>query len=147
MPARASDTKPNPDSITAALDVIGDRWAVLILRAVFRGVTRFSAIRDDIGIASNLLTTRLNRLVDENVLERRPYCERPLRYEYRLTDAGRDLSPVLISLMHWGDRHRQDGRVPTVLIHDRCGTPVRNATHCPECACEIDATAISSESS
>jgi len=151
VPARASETKPQTrpdvDSITAALDVIGDRWSVLILRAVFRGVTRFSAIRDDLGIASNLLTSRLNGLVEESVLERRPYCKRPLRYEYRLTDAGRDLSPVLISLMHWGDQHRQGGNAPTVLLHDDCGTPVRNATHCPECACEIDATAIRSEES
>ena len=99
-------------------------------------------IRDDIGIASNLLTNRLGRLVDEGILERQLYSERPKRYEYRLTDAGRDLSPVLISLMQWGDTHRNDGQRPTVLVHDRCGEPVQNATRCVCCNEVVDATAI-----
>lgn len=130
------------DSITAALAVIGDRWSLLVMRSVFRGHTRFSDIRDDIGIASNLLTTRLGRLVDEGVLERQLYSERPKRYEYRLTDAGRGLSPVLISLMQWGDSYRNGGNGPTVLVHDDCGQPVHNATRCGCCDVEVDATAI-----
>lgn len=137
----ATDTRLE-DSITAALDAIGDRWSLLVLRAVFRGLRRFSEIRDDIGIASNLLTDRLNRLVDHGVLERHQYNERPVRYEYRLTDAGLDLSPVLVSLMQWGDRHRLDGDRPTVLVHEACNTPVENSTRCPACACAVDATDI-----
>ena len=130
------------DSITAALGVIGDRWSLLVMRSVFRGRTRFSDIRDDLGIASNLLTNRLGRLVEEDVLERQIYSERPKRYEYRLTDAGRDLSPVLISLMQWGDAHRNGGDRPTVLVHDHCGEPVHNVTRCECCDAEVDATAI-----
>ena len=130
------------DSITAALDVIGDRWSLLVMRSVFRGQTRFSDIRDEIGIASNLLTNRLGRLVDEGVLERQLYSQRPKRYEYRLTDAGRDLSPVLISLMQWGDVHRNGGSRPTVLVHDVCGQQVHNATRCNHCNKVVDATAI-----
>ena len=130
------------DSITAALEVIGDRWSLLVMRSVFRGQTRFSGIRDDIGIASNLLTNRLGRLVDAGVLERQLYSQRPKRYEYRLTDAGRDLSPVLVSLMQWGDTHRNNGQRPTVLVHDRCGKPVHNATRCGCCDEIVDAAAI-----
>ena len=130
------------DSITEALAVIGDRWSLLVLRATFRGIHRFSEIRDDLGIASNLLTTRLNRLVGAGVLERAQYNERPARYEYRLTDAGRDLSPVLVSLMQWGDRHRNGGVTPTVLVHELCGQPVMNATRCACCDAVVDATEI-----
>ena len=135
-------TAADNDSIAAALAVIGDRWSLLVIRSVFRGQTRFSGIRDDIGIASNLLTNRLSRLVDKAVLERQLYSQRPERYEYRLTDAGRDLSPVLISLMQWGDTHRNGGQQPTVLVHDLCGTPVHNATRCGHCEEVVDATAI-----
>jgi DNA-binding HxlR family transcriptional regulator len=132
------------DSISAALAVIGDRWSLLVLRGVFRGIHRFSELREDLGIASNLLTTRLNRLVDEGVLERMQYQDRPARFEYRLTDEGRDLSPVLVSLMHWGDRHRGDGATPTVLVHRECGAAVENITRCTACGEELDATHIQS---
>ena len=130
------------DSITAALDVIGDRWSLLVLRAVFRGRYRFSDLRDDIGIASNLLTTRLGRLVDQGVLEKIQYQDRPARFEYRLTDVGRDLSPVLVSLMQWGDHHRNNGEAPTVLVHNECGSPIENITQCTNCHTPVDATDI-----
>ena len=130
------------DSISAALEVVGDRWSLLILRAVFRGHHRFGEIRDDLGIASNLLTDRLASLVDHGVLTRVPYQERPPRSEYRLTDAGRDLSPVLISIMQWGDRHRADGVRPTVLVHTGCGAEVENVTRCPACGQHVEAQQI-----
>ena len=82
--AQSSTAVSESDSITAALDVIGDRWSLLVLRGVFRGIHRFSDLRDDLGIASNLLTTRLKRLVDHGVLEKVQYCERPVRYELSL---------------------------------------------------------------
>ncbi len=138
MPSDPSDN----DSISAALDVIGDRWSLLVLRAVFRRIYRFSDLRDDLGIASNLLTTRLCRLVDHGVLEKVRYQERPERFEYRLTDAGRDLSPVLVSLMQWGDAHRGDGEAPTVLAHADCGEPVENITRCTSCHTPVDAADI-----
>lgn len=134
MPAAAETSPSSLDcSIAATLGIIGDRWTLLILRDAFRGVRRFSDFQDDLGIAKNLLSSRLRKLVDAGVMERVPYQERPVRYEYVLTDKGQDLSPALISLMKWGDRWFADGRPPTVLVHDRCGTPLAQRVLCPEC--------------
>ena len=131
---RAHETSPAPDcSIAATLAVIGDRWTLLILRDVFRGVRRFSQLRDDLGIAKNILSDRLQKLVDAGVLETVPYQERPVRHEYRLTQKGVDLSPSLVALMHWGDRWYADDSPPTVLVHQRCGTALEQVTRCPDC--------------
>jgi DNA-binding HxlR family transcriptional regulator len=119
-------------SIQRTLDLIGDRWTLLILRDVFRGVRRFSRIQADLGIARNLLTDRLTALVEADVLEKVPYQERPLRHEYRLSEKGRDLSSALIALMQWGDRWTTD-HPPTVLVHDGCGTAVEQFPFCPAC--------------
>jgi DNA-binding HxlR family transcriptional regulator len=119
-------------SIQRTLDLVGDRWTLLILRDVFRGVRRFSRIQADLGIARNLLTDRLAALVEAGVLERVPYQQRPLRHEYRLSEKGRDLSGALIALMQWGDRWTTD-RPPTVLVHDECGTPLEQFPACPAC--------------
>lgn len=138
-------TFPAPGcSIQRTLDVIGDRWTLLILRDVFRGVRRFSLIQADLGIARNLLTDRLNTLVDADVLERVPYHERPLRHEYRLTQKGRDLSPALVALMRWGDRYCGGGEVPTELVHDACGTRVELQPWCTTCDVAVDPTQIRS---
>lgn len=120
-------------SIAVTLDIIGDRWTLLVLRDVFRGARRFSEIQTDLGIAKNLLSDRLSRLVDDGLLERVPYQDRPVRYEYRLTAKGADLSPALIALMRWGDRWYADKGAPTVLVHDRCGEPLEQAVTCPRC--------------
>lgn len=130
------------DSITAALEVIGDRWSLLILRGVFRGLHRFGELRDDLGIASNLLTDRLGRLVDNNVLEKVAYQDRPTRFEYRLTESGRALSPVLISIMQWGDVHRPHTPTPTTLVHADCNGTVENITRCSTCQEILDAHQI-----
>ena len=139
---RSGSTPPDTDSISAALEVVGDRWSLLILRSIFRGHHRFGEIRDDLGIASNLLTDRLASLVEHEVLTRIPYQDRPIRFEYRLTDAGRDLSPVLISIMQWGDRHRGGGTRPTVLIHAECGAEIENTTRCTGCGQPVGAQEI-----
>ncbi|MDA3039520.1 MAG: helix-turn-helix domain-containing protein [Actinomycetota bacterium] len=131
-------------SIAATLAVIGDRWTVLILRDVFRGVHRFSDLQENLGIAKNLLSHRLARLVDAGVLDKVLYQDRPIRFEYRLTDKGRDLSPSLIALMGWGDRWMAAGEPPTVLVHDRCGTPLAQRVECPACNEDITPTHIRS---
>src|SRR3954466_13822696 len=95
-------------SIARTLEVIGDRWTLLILRDAFRGVRRFDDLQRDLGIARNILTDRLQKLVDHGVLMRRLYQERPPRYEYRLTRMGYDLSPALVALMRWGDQYLAD---------------------------------------
>ena len=125
-------------SIQQPLDVIGDRWMLLIIRNLFRGARRFSELEEDLGIAKNLLTVRLNKLVSADIVERVPYQDRPVRHEYLLTQKGRDLSPSLVALMKWGDRWCNDGSAPTVLVHSDCGTPLMQVTHCPTCDDALD---------
>jgi DNA-binding HxlR family transcriptional regulator len=92
-------------SIARALELVGDRWTLLIVRDLVLGLSRFDEFLESLGVASNVLTDRLNRLVDEGIAERIRYSERPERFEYRLTAKGRELGLVLLSLMQWGDRH------------------------------------------
>jgi DNA-binding HxlR family transcriptional regulator len=92
-------------SIARTLEIVGDRWTLLIVRDVFLGKRRFDELLDSLGVASNVLTDRLNRLVDEQILERVAYSERPPRYEYRLTPKGKELRVPLLALMQWGDRN------------------------------------------
>lgn len=92
-------------SIARTLEIVGDRWTLLIVRDVFLGNRRFDQLLESLGVASNVLTDRLNRLVDEGILERVAYSERPPRYEYRLTAKGKELRVPLLALMQWGDRH------------------------------------------
>src|ERR1700745_1309563 len=103
-------------SIASALEVVGERWSLLIVRDVFLGLRRFDEIQADRGIARNILHRRLQTLVDEGVLERRLYNDSPPRYEYRLTEKGIDLWPAMVALMQWGDRHAGRTAGPPVLI-------------------------------
>ncbi len=131
-------------SIQRTLDAIGDRWTLLILRDLFRGVRRFSRIQADLGIARNLLTARLNSLADEGVVTRVPYQQRPLRHEYQLTEKGRALSPALIALMRWGDRYYCDAEVPIELVHDICHTRLELQSWCTTCNTAVNPTHIRS---
>ena len=92
-------------SIARALEIVGERWTLLIVRDVFLGLRRFDELQGNLGIARNVLTDRLNRLVEEGILERVRYCERPERYEYRLTRKGRELNIALTGLRQWGDKY------------------------------------------
>lgn len=130
-------------SIAATLELIGDRWTLLILRDAFRGIRRFEALHRDLGIARNLLADRLARLVEHGVLEKVRYQDRPPRSEYRLTEAGRELSPVLVALMHWGDRHTAPPAGPPVeLVHRACGHPIEVRMTCPACELSVSATGL-----
>ena len=111
-------------SIDSTLSVIGDRWTILILRDLFRGVRRFEQLRQDLGIAKNILSDRLTKLDAAGIIIQRPYQRNPIRNDYYLTEKGKDLSPSLIALMHWGDRWYADGNPPTILTHSKCGTAV-----------------------
>jgi DNA-binding HxlR family transcriptional regulator len=101
-------------SIARALEVVGERWTLLIVRDAFLGVRRFDQFQESLGIARNVLTDRLNRLVDEGILERVRYSERPERFEYRLTQKGRDLQLALAGLRQWGDKYISEK--PPVLL-------------------------------
>ena len=92
-------------SIARALEVVGERWTLLIVRDVFFGIRRFDELQESLGVARNVLTDRLTRLVDEGILRKVRYSERPPRFEYRLTDKGRDLNVALTGLRQWGDRY------------------------------------------
>jgi DNA-binding HxlR family transcriptional regulator len=91
--------------IARSLERVGEWWNILILRDALYGLTRFDDFQASLGIATNTLTRRLNGLVDEGLLERRLYSERPPRFEYVLTDKGRDFRPVILALMAWGNRN------------------------------------------
>lgn len=137
---------PPPDrcSIQRTLDVVGDRWTLLILRDLFRGVRRFSRIQTDLGIAKNLLADRLGVLVEAGIVDRVPYQERPVRHEYRLTDKGRSLSPALVALMRWGDHWYSADGPPTELVHHECDTPLELQPWCTTCNVAVAPTAIRS---
>jgi DNA-binding HxlR family transcriptional regulator len=95
-------------SIARALEVVGERWTLLIVRDAFLGLRRFDEFQENLGIARNVLADRLNRLVEEGILERVRYSERPERYEYRLTAKGRELNIALAGLRQWGDKYLSD---------------------------------------
>lgn len=123
-------------SIAATLSVIGERWTLLILREAFMRVRRFEQMQRNLGIARNILADRLQTLVGEGILERRRYQDRPPRFEYRLTEKGLDLYPILVGVLRWGDKHLAgDSGPPLVLVHQGCGhvsEPVLACSHCGE---------------
>jgi DNA-binding HxlR family transcriptional regulator len=121
-------------SVARTLAVIGDRWTLLILRDAFLGVRRFEDFHADLGTSRHRLADRLKKLTEHGIFARVPYQQRPTRYEYRLTEKGRDLYPVVVSLTRWGDRWMagKDGP-PIELIHRACGKHVMPALTCPEC--------------
>ena len=126
--------------VGAALDLVGDRWTMLVLREAFFGIRRFEELRRNTGAARNILTDRLNRLVDAEILRRERYSERPPRDEYRLTEKGRDLYPLLIALAQWGGKWGElELGPPTRLQHKACGAVVDPQLTCPECGEPIDA--------
>lgn len=129
----------HPCSIARTLDVVGEWWTPLIIRDVAYGVRRFRELQEDLGISANVLADRLERLVEEGILERIPYQQRPERHEYRLTEKGAELIPALLALMQWGDRWAWPGaRGPVGVIHEDCGHELRVGVRCPRCERELD---------
>jgi len=125
-------------SIARALEVLGDRWTILVIRDAFLGLRRFEDFQRDLGIARNVLTDRLNRLVEEDILAKHRYQERPERFEYRLTAKGRDLWPVTMALLRWGDRHYAEGKPPRIVRHRGCGGSVTERLRCASCGADLD---------
>ncbi|MDV6277070.1 helix-turn-helix domain-containing protein [Rhodococcus erythropolis] len=124
-----------PCSIARTMDLVGDAWTPLVLREVFYGTTRFDDFQHTLGIARNTLTDRLRRLVDEEMLTKRRYQEKPDRYDYELTDKGRDFFPVLAAMNAWGDKWTTDSAgVPVVLRHEACGHDTVATVVCSECS-------------
>ena len=129
-------------SIARTLEVIGDRWTMLVIRDAFLGLRRFEDFQKSLGVARNVLTDRLNRLVEEGILRRRLYQERPERYEYRLTRKGVDLWPVVMTTMKWGDRYLYPEGKPRLILHKECGGEIDQRLHCSKCGAELGPTDI-----
>jgi DNA-binding HxlR family transcriptional regulator len=125
-------------SVARTLEVVGERWTLLILRDALLGIRRFDDFQADLGIARNVLTDRLGRLVEAGVLERRAYQERPLRHEYRLTDKGRDLFPVVHALARWGDKHAAPDGPPRLFLHRDCGGTLDDRRICDRCGAAVE---------
>ena len=130
-------------SLARGLDMIGDWWSPLIIRDLFLNVVRFDELVEDLGISRNLLTRRLKSLVENGVIERTVYQRRPTRYEYRLTEAGRDLVPAILALTAWGDRWAQPKEgSPILFVHKTCGHQFQPRVSCSACGEVIDADTV-----
>lgn len=129
----AATKDPRPCSIADALALVGEKYSLLVLREVCLGNGRFDQLVRNIGAPRDILATRLRRLVDAGILTKRVYSERPQRFEYRPTQAGLELEPVLLTLMAWGDRHlRKDDERPMVIEHS-CGNELVPVVACSTC--------------
>jgi DNA-binding HxlR family transcriptional regulator len=141
-----NDYREQNCSIARSLELVGERWTILVLRDVFLGVRRFDELRESLGVARNVLASRLERLVSEGVLEKVPYRERPLRHEYRLTAKGLDLWPVVVELLRWGDRHLANAAgSPIVLRHRGCGGVLGERRICTRCGAPLEVGDVRAE--
>ncbi len=137
------DLAHEPCSVARSVAVIGDRWTLMILRDCFLGVRRFEAFQERLGISRTIIADRLKHLTEEGVLRRVAYQEHPVRHEYRLTDKGLDLHPVVMAIVHWGDRHYAGEAGPPLLHrHKTCGCDFHPVQTCSECGEPVDARAV-----
>jgi DNA-binding HxlR family transcriptional regulator len=133
-PARVVVTAPTNCSAARALEVVGERWSLLIIRnALFAGSTRFTEFQRGLGIAPNVLSTRLDRFVDAGLMETRPVTGDHEPREYVLTRQGLELQPVIVALTEWGDRWAAPNGPPIVYEHDGCGGRIRRHLRCEAC--------------
>ena len=109
--------------IARGLERVGEWWSILILRDAFAGMTRFDEFQKSLGIAPNMLTRRLNALVEAGMLERHRYSEHPPRHEYRLTERGQDFRSVLVAMLAWGNRHFAPEGPSVMIVDARTGAP------------------------
>lgn len=128
------DLAAEPCSVARTVAVIGDRWTLLILRDCFLGVRRFEAFQERLGISRTIIAERLKLLVDEGMLAKAAYQDRPLRHEYRLTEKGLALHPVIMAVVHWGDRYYAgEAGAPLLHRHKACGHDFHPVMTCSEC--------------
>lgn len=137
------DLADQPCSLARSVAVIGDRWTLMILRDCFLGVRRFEAFQARLGISRTIITERLKLLVDEGVLTRVAYQDRPVRHEYRLTEKGLDLYPVVMAIVTWGDRHYAgQAGAPLLHRHKACGCDFHPVMNCSECHAPVAAREV-----
>jgi DNA-binding HxlR family transcriptional regulator len=129
-------------SVAQCLEIVGEWWSLLIVRDAFLGVTRFDDFQARLGISRNILTQRLNHLVDDGVLRRAPYEDHPPRSEYRLTDKGRDLWHVVTAMRQWGDRWAAPEGPPLKIRHNNCGRVAKVVPVCSSCGEAMDSRSV-----
>ena len=134
-----------PCSVAQCLEVVGEWWSLLIVRDAFLGVARFDDFQDRLGISRNILTQRLGHLVDHGILAKVPYQDRPVRYEYRLTDKGRDLWHVVTAMRQWGDRWSAPDGPPLRVRHRGCGELTEAVPVCSQCGERLDLHSVVAE--
>ena len=137
--------RPDTCSIARAMELLGERWTFLILCEAFWGVRRFSQLQRSLGIARNILSARLQALVAHGILERVRYRSDPDRYEYRLTDRGRDLYPAIVTIMQWGDKHLSGTEGAPLVLRHTCGHDAAPALTCSGCGEPVDPRDITPE--
>ena len=120
-------------SIAQALEIVGEWWTLLVVRELLLGVSRFDALQDRLGISRNILTDRLRTLEHAGVVERRAYQHNPERFDYLLTDKGRDLWMVVTAMREWGDRWAAPQGPPTEMVHRTCGKVTTIVPTCSAC--------------
>jgi DNA-binding HxlR family transcriptional regulator len=129
----AAPPTPRICSVARTLDVVGEKWALLAIREVFLGCRRFEEMVRNTAAPRDTLAARLRTLVERGVLERRQYSEHPPRDEYFLTDAGRDLYPLILTSMQWGDRHLAGEAGPPMTLEHDCGAVLDPELICRSC--------------
>jgi DNA-binding HxlR family transcriptional regulator len=125
-------------SVAQCLEAVGEWWSLLIMRDAFMGVRRFDDFQARLGISRGILNQRLNRLVEQGVLTRVPYQDHPRRNEYRLTDKGRDLWPVITAMRQWGDTWAAPDGPPLQIVHTTCGHISQAVPTCSHCGEALD---------
>ncbi|MFW2001751.1 winged helix-turn-helix transcriptional regulator [Acinetobacter ursingii] len=137
------DIGEQPCSIARTLSIMGDRWTMLILRNCFLGTRRFDDFQSHLGVTRHVLSERLKRLVEHDILVKTPYVDRQERFEYRLTEKGMELYPVLLSMANWADKWMDDGAgAPMLYHHKNCGKIFQPILTCSECGEEIQAKQV-----
>lgn len=133
-------------SMARALEVVGERWSLLIIRdAMFAGSTRFTEFQRSLGIAPNILSSRLEWFVESGIMRTRPLADDPTTQEYVLTDKGRDLQAAIIALSGWGDRWAAPQGPPIVYRHQECGGRIHQRESCEHCGAEVERDRIGVE--
>jgi DNA-binding HxlR family transcriptional regulator len=130
-------------SIAKPLSILGERWTILILREVALGNRRFDGIQEELGVATNVLSSRLATLVDEGIFAKSPYSDHPERFEYRLTEKGAELQPVLLAFLRWGDKYTAGKAGPPLeTVHAECDHVFQMVPTCSHCGEEIKPAAL-----
>lgn len=140
---RWQDIDKQPCSLARTLAIIGDNWTLLVLRDCFLGVRRFDDFQQRLGVTRHVLSDRLRKLTEGGIVEKVAYHQRPLRHEYRLTEKGKDLYPVIVHLAQWGDKYLADEHgAPITRIHTTCGHTLEAKMQCDHCGNTVKANEV-----